>query len=350
MAAGVAHLVGLLHRQDAGRVRPLFELWPHELGAARFDHEVRSGATASSSGVASTAPRTAGGPIRQAAHTLDDGRALDVGIERVRRANLHRKIAPHLDRIDGDDRGRAGDARALDGAQAERSAADNGDDGSRCDGRERTRGGRAKTGHADATQHHSQIDRGRLRHHRDDPFLEGDHQLGETADVRVGVDRRPVTQIGDRYEIGRQVTTEQLTDVGASAQAVIAGAALRRARHADAIADLNAAHFGSDGFDHTDTAVALHQRHRIRVDASQTHRRLIRRWSRGRSGLNPEHGADVRITEVARLGADDHLASADRSQPHIVQRGAATAGATRDPGAERAIGNDGGCLSLCRRG
>ena len=33
MTAGVAHLVGLLHRQDARRVRTLFELRLDELGA-----------------------------------------------------------------------------------------------------------------------------------------------------------------------------------------------------------------------------------------------------------------------------------------------------------------------------
>ena len=65
MAAGVAHLVGLLHRQDAGRVRAVFELRPHELGAARFDDEVRAGAAAASAGVASAGPRAAGGPSRQ---------------------------------------------------------------------------------------------------------------------------------------------------------------------------------------------------------------------------------------------------------------------------------------------
>ena len=142
--------------------------------------------------------------------------------------------------------------------------------------------------------------------------------------MRVRVDRRAVAQIGDRHEIGWQVATEQLTHVGAAAQAVIAGAALRRARHADAIADLHAPHFGSDGFDDADAAMALDQRHRhsALTPARPTAAGCVVAAAGG-AGLDAEHGADVRITEIAGLGAHDHLAAADRPQPYILQRGAA---------------------------
>src|SRR5262245_25233288 len=138
MAAGIAHLIRLLHWQDAGRVRPLFQLWPTELGTTRLDDEVRAGAAATTARVAAAAPRAAGRSIRQATHALDDGVAFDVGIEDVCRADLHREIAAHLDRIDGNDRGRARDARSLHGAQTERSATHNRHDRSWRNGRERT--------------------------------------------------------------------------------------------------------------------------------------------------------------------------------------------------------------------
>ena len=44
----------------------------------------------------------------------------------MRRADFQRGFTAHGDRIDRDDRGRARDARALHGAQAERTAADDG--------------------------------------------------------------------------------------------------------------------------------------------------------------------------------------------------------------------------------
>jgi hypothetical protein len=45
-------------------------------------------------------------------------------------------------------------------------------------------------------------------------------------------------------EIVGTLTAKELAHVGAPAQALIAGTALRGARHADAIADLHAAHSG----------------------------------------------------------------------------------------------------------
>ena len=55
-------------------------------------------------------------------------------------------------------------------------------------------------------------------------------------------------------------------------------------------------------------------------------RSLIGRGGLGRRGLQAEHRADVRVTEVARLGAHHQLAPGDRTQADIVQRRAAATG------------------------
>ena len=109
-----------------------------------------------------------------------------------------------------------------------------------------------------------------------DPLFPRDHQLAEAADVRVGVDRRAVAQVGDRDEVRRQIASEQLADVGAAAQAVVARAALRRAGHAHAVAHLHAPHFRADGFHDADAAMALNQRHA--VGARQRAADARRRW------------------------------------------------------------------------
>src|SRR5215203_5502099 len=108
MPARVAHLVGLLHRQDACGIGPLFELWPHELRTARLDDEVGASAAAATAGVTAAAPRAAGWSVRQTAHALDETVPFDVGIKHVCRADRDSEIASRLDRVDGDNRRRAG--------------------------------------------------------------------------------------------------------------------------------------------------------------------------------------------------------------------------------------------------
>jgi hypothetical protein len=152
-------------------------------------------------------------------------------------------------------------AGALHGAEAERSAADNRHRRSRSHLGERARRRGAQAGDADTAEHHAEIDGRRGADNRHDPLFERHHQFGETTDVRVGVHRRAVAHVGNRHEVGRQVAAEQLTDIGAAAQAVIAGPALRRPRHAHPIADLHAAHVGAHGLDDTNAAMALDERH-----------------------------------------------------------------------------------------
>ena len=188
----------------------------------------------------------------------------------------------------------------------------------------------------DAAAHHAEIRSGRFREHRHDPLFERDHELGQPADVRVRIDRRAITHVGHRHEIVGTLTAEELAHVRASAQALIAGAALRCAGDADAIAHLHAAHLWPDGFDDANAAVALNERHRAQASAE------VR--------SETEHRAGIRITEIGGLGADDDLASANRPQRQILKRRAAAAAAARDPSAKPACGDNRGALGWRRAG
>src|SRR6185503_8653317 len=60
-------------------------------------------------------------------YALDDAIAFGVGIERHRRAKLHREVAPILDRIHDDHLAGAGDARGLHGTESHRARAEDDD-------------------------------------------------------------------------------------------------------------------------------------------------------------------------------------------------------------------------------
>jgi hypothetical protein len=124
--------------------------------------------------------------------------------------------------------------------------------------------------------------------------------------------------------------------MSAPAQALIAGAALRGAGYADAIADLHAAHLGPDRFNDAHAAVALDERHRGEASAE------VRPES--------EHGAGIRVTEIRGFGTDYDLPSTDRSQREVLESGAATTAAARDPSTKPAGGDEGGALRLLRAG
>src|SRR5580700_7167416 len=89
----------------------------------------------------------------------------------------------------------------------------------------------AKTWDAVTTTHHAKVRGRRLGENRHHPFFEGDHELSETANVRVGVNRRAVAHIGDGYQVIGTLATEKLAHVGAPAQALIARTTLRSARN-----------------------------------------------------------------------------------------------------------------------
>ena len=147
---------------------------------------------------------------------------------------------------------------------------------------------RAEAGDRDAAADHADVGGARLGEDRHDPLLERHHQLGQPADVRVLVDGRAVAQFGHRDEIVGADGAQELTHVGAAAQAAVAGAALRRTRHADAIADLHAPHLGPHGLDDADAAVPLDDRHLVHAPRARG-RRESTGPRRGRR-LYAEHG------------------------------------------------------------
>ena len=262
MAAGAHISIGLLHRQDAGRVGP-----GSSFGCT---NSAPHASTTKSAPAPLRRPPESRPPVHSAVWSgqVDSARtrsmrrvAFDVGIEHVRRADLHarHRAAPLIGSI-----AMIVDAPAMrapctalrpSGPQPTTATIEPGATVASVPRRRR-----AEAGDADAAAHHAEVHGARLGEDRHDPFLERHHQLGEAADVRVRVDGRAVAQIGDRHEIVSADCAQELAHVGAAAQAAIAGAALRRARHADAIADLHAPHFGSDGFDDADAAVSLDER------------------------------------------------------------------------------------------
>ena len=60
------------------------------------------------------------------------------------------------------------------------------------------RGRCTETGDADAAAHHADVGSRALREDRHDPFLERNHILGQTADVRLLIDRCAIREIRDR--------------------------------------------------------------------------------------------------------------------------------------------------------
>jgi hypothetical protein len=102
----------------------------------------------------------------------------------------------------------------------------------------------AQARHRHAAADHAEIRGRRLGEDRDDPLLEGHHQFGEPADVRVGVDRSAVAQVGHRHQIVGPLAAEELAHVAAAAQALVAGAALRVPGHATRMPHLRAATSG----------------------------------------------------------------------------------------------------------
>ena len=121
----------------------------------------------------------------------------------------------------------------------------------------------AEAGNGDATAHHPKVYGRGLCHKRHHPFLEGDHQLRQAADVRVRIHRCAVAHLCHGHQIIRALTAEELAHVSASAETLITGAALRRARYAHAIAHLYSSDFRANRRDDADAAVSLNQRHLV---------------------------------------------------------------------------------------
>ncbi len=189
----------------------------------------------------------------------------------------------------------------------------------------RQRHRRAEPAPADTVQH-GQVDRGRRSEDRDDRLFERHHVLGQAADVSCLHDLPAVGGRRDRYGF---LTGDELAAIGATTQALVALAALRRDRDDHAVVDLHAPHLGPHGNDDPYAPVTLDGRFVRVVDDD---RRL--RAERIRRVLRPEHPGAHRVTALRNLGLDHDLAAADRQQRQIHQRRGAGAEAGRDQAAE----------------
>ena len=146
--------------------------------------------------------------------------------------------------------------------------------------------------------------------HGDTVFLVHGHELADAANPRLRVHRRAVAHVGDRSEI---IAAQcELTHVRAAVHALIAGTALRRPGHDDAIANDDASHLGADSFDHAEATV---------IRNGGTARR------RGRQGT-----ADDRVARRHCLRANDDHTRIDRAQPELLH---IQPGAGADKGAKR---------------
>ena len=250
----------------------------------------------------------------------------------MRGADLERDLSTRANRIDRDDRGRTRNARALHRAQAEWSAPHDRDDRSGFDERNVLRRRSAESGDGDATADHAELGGRRFREDRDDPFFECHHLLGEAADVRVGIHRCAVAHVGDRHEIVGALPAEELTHVrlgraDTDSRRRTAACPIRRRDHP----------LGRDALPGrpprrsrrrrvpvstpSDSAVRIPSGP-VRPGAARSEQGHGRRGWRAEVGLDAEHGTHVRVTEVRGLGSHDDLASTDRPQREVVQRGA----------------------------
>ena len=74
-----------------------------------------------------------------------------------------------------------------------------------------------------------------------------------------------IAHLGNRDKITRQVPAKQLTHICTAPKAVVARAALGRARDAHTIPNLDPPHLGSDRLHHANAAMSLHEGHVIHV-------------------------------------------------------------------------------------
>jgi hypothetical protein len=94
-------------------------------------------------------------------------------------------------------------------------------------------------------------------------LFERRHDLAHPADARLRVDAGAVPHFRERrkrLDAARVREERELTVVRAPLQALIALAALRGARHDDAIAHLDALHHRADGFHDAEAAMVRHFR------------------------------------------------------------------------------------------
>ncbi len=172
----------------------------------------------------------------------------------MRRAKVPRRLQLAVGDVDGDDRGGAGDARALDAVEPDAAAADHND------ARPGGNGGRVDDG-AQSRQHAAGDQRRAVELHvlRDDRDLAlVDHDmLGEGARAHAMHERLALGAVQRRLDVERE---HFLAEDGRPAGAGRAAAAGADQRRDDGIADLHALDAQPDRLDHARRLMAVDRR------------------------------------------------------------------------------------------
>src|SRR3990172_5746970 len=204
------------------------------------------------------------------------------GVDDVGGAQLARRGELVLVHVDGDDHARAGDARPLDGAEADAAGAEDGHRGARRNLRCVDRG-------ADARRHAAADEGGAVQRHvvadLHDGVLVHQHLLRVGGEVGELVHRLAFPR--ELWRLLRRALRPVLTEVRAAREAVLAVAAEEGEAGDDVVAWLELLHLGPDSLD----------------DA----RRLVAEDGRRRELVVAVDEVEVAVTDAARRHADEHL-------------------------------------------
>src|SRR5690606_32082802 len=129
-------------------------------------------------------------------------------------------------------------------------------------------------------------------------LLHRDDDLAESADGRLLNDAGAVGHVRDRLD--EELAVQVVARLGVAVQALITLAALGRAAHEHAVADLHAADLVADRLD-------------------DAHARVTRSL-RGFDVALPEHRASDRVTAAGSGSANEHLPGIDVAEPQILYR------------------------------
>jgi hypothetical protein len=144
----------------------------------------------------------------------------------------------------------------------------------------------------------------------------------------------------------RLLSERVLAHVRTAAQTLITAAALRRPRHADAIADLHAPHLRPDRFDDSHATVALDgaARHRTTATGRYSAGRRTSGGTAATSGrrrcLQRQDERHVRVAQVRGFGANNDLPAGNGTERQFLQRGAIGSGPPCDPATKAAGRHD----------
>ena len=301
MPAHAGAVPRLQHGFHIGGIGLSLGLRRKSLNARSLHDEVRA---APHDSVAGPAPGDAAGEsavVRssaQLAHSLDESVALRHWIERRGGPERQRKFAAVFDRIDHDHLSGACHATGLHRSQSDRPGAENDHIASRLKVHVCVTGGKARR---QLIAEQRELRGRQVGEDRHAVLLEGDHELAYSSDTCLCVYRSAVRKLSKRRKRLDSLCVREereLAVVWTTLQALVALAALRRARDDDPIADLDTLHHRADGLDDAEATVVRHLRSCNRVGA--------------------ERAAHDRVAGRDSQGADHHLPRVDRQQPHLL--------------------------------